>query len=246
MNSTKVYIYTLTDPETLDIMYVGKTNNITVRLWHHIKTATRYNAAKNRWLFSLSERGLTPELNVVEIVQLSNWQERERFWIAEFRRMGFPLTNTLAGGNGPGEVSERTRQALSAAKTGVKKSEKTRAAMSAAKLADPKAMAWVKSLGQRPKPEEQKKKMSDAAKGVPKSEAHRKALSAAQTGLKRSRSAVDAVKRALTGVPKGPQSEAHKEALRDAKAVWSHRYHAAIARGATKQEARIAAKKGNN
>jgi hypothetical protein len=243
MNQAKVYIYTLTDPETLDIMYVGKTNNITVRLWHHIKTATRYNAAKNRWLISLSERGLTPELNVVETVQLSNWQERERFWIAEFRRMGFPLTNTLAGGNGPGEVSERARQALSAAKKGVKKSEKTRAAMSAAKLADPKAMAWVKSLGQRPKPEAQKKKMSDAAKGVPKSKAHCLALGLSRKGRKLSKAHCEAMSKATKGIPRGPASEAHKQALRDAKAVWSHRYHEALARGATKQEARIAANK---
>ena len=97
-------IYTLSDPRTREVRYVGKTQDgiIEDRLEHHITEAIRtQNTYKNRWLFSLISIGLHPVLEVIESGVGEGWEEAERRLIALYRsRGGRRLTNTTRGGEG--------------------------------------------------------------------------------------------------------------------------------------------------
>lgn len=94
-----IYIYSLKDPETNEIRYVGKTTNINTRLKAHI-TRSRHNKYHSaRWVQSVIKRGLRPIIELVEECTEENWVEREKFWIAYYRER-FDLTNLLEGGEG--------------------------------------------------------------------------------------------------------------------------------------------------
>jgi len=94
-----IYIYSLKDPETNEIRYVGKTTNITTRLKAHI-TRSRHNKYHSaRWVQSVIKRGFRPIIELVEECTEENWIEREKYWIAYYRER-FDLTNVLDGGEG--------------------------------------------------------------------------------------------------------------------------------------------------
>lgn len=91
-------IYSLSDPETGEIRYVGKTQNeLYKRLSGHWKD--RRKDYKTHWINSLRKRGLKPIMSVLEICTQDNWEEREKFWIKHLRELGHKLTNWLEGGN---------------------------------------------------------------------------------------------------------------------------------------------------
>jgi hypothetical protein len=94
-----IYIYSLKDPETNEIRYIGKTTNINTRLKAHI-TRSRHNKYHSaRWVQSVLKRGLRPIIELVEECTEENWIEREKHWIAYYRER-FDLTNVLEGGEG--------------------------------------------------------------------------------------------------------------------------------------------------
>jgi hypothetical protein len=94
-----IYIYSLKDPETNEIRYVGKTTNINTRLKAHI-TRSRHNKYHSaRWVQSVIKRGLRPIIELVEECTEENWVEREKYWIGYYRER-FDLTNILEGGEG--------------------------------------------------------------------------------------------------------------------------------------------------
>lgn len=130
-----VYIYTLTDPRTGEVRYVGKTINTEVRLALHM--CEKKNTHKNQWLAQLKMLGLKPLLQVIEIIENSDdsdWQERERFWIATYSRIA-PLTNLDSGGRSGKLQSESTKEKQRAAATGRKQTPEAIAKMKATKLA---------------------------------------------------------------------------------------------------------------
>jgi hypothetical protein len=91
------FIYALVDPATGKIRYVGKSNDPEKRLRSHLQDETGPNKDKRSWLKQLSISGQKPELHILEEVSLENWKERERWWIAEMKRRGEPLTNISEG-----------------------------------------------------------------------------------------------------------------------------------------------------
>lgn len=98
MNS---YIYALSDPISGEVRYVGKSFDPEGRLDGHIKDCRRGNTYSARWIRSLINRGLTPNLNILEKVPgLDSWEAREIFWIATLRKAGCRLTNLTDGGEG--------------------------------------------------------------------------------------------------------------------------------------------------
>jgi len=97
--TTKCFIYALVDPRTDAIRYVGKTTNPSWRFRQHLRY-DRTDSHKSRWLALLSKLGLTPKWVVLEEVKLSEWQEKERFWIANLKKDGCSLTNETPGGDG--------------------------------------------------------------------------------------------------------------------------------------------------
>lgn len=94
------YIYLLYDPESLNVRYVGVTNNPTRRRYKHRATPDKNaNTHRDNWIRSVINRGLRPEFRVVEEVEY-NWQEAEIRWIKETKEAGFDLTNATSGGDG--------------------------------------------------------------------------------------------------------------------------------------------------
>jgi hypothetical protein len=104
------YIYTLSCPETGDVMYVGKANDVISRLHSHLKNPC--SGRMKRWLASLPT-GIKPVVSVVEKCVMSVWEERERFWISHFLANG-KLLNLRSGGNGLSEHSADINAVISA------------------------------------------------------------------------------------------------------------------------------------
>jgi group I intron endonuclease len=92
-----IYIYTLTDPITNEIRYVGKTNNLVRRLNAHIKRSKTNKYHSARWINSLIDKGFKPVISIIEECTEKNWEEREIYWIGYYREL-FDLTNVLDGG----------------------------------------------------------------------------------------------------------------------------------------------------
>jgi hypothetical protein len=97
----KFCIYVLKDPDTGNPHYVGITElNWPQRLeWHlqrrlegHLQFLSA-GARRARWLLSLHERGLRPQIEALEIVTGSGAHEQERRWIQRLRRRGEDLFN---------------------------------------------------------------------------------------------------------------------------------------------------------
>ena len=109
-------IYSLNDPETNEVRYVGKTvSPLHKRLSSHYRD--KKHSYKTHWISTLKEKNLKPIIKLIEICNENNWEEREKFWIAYYRKNS-NLTNYLDGGQGQqkgykhtDEVKEKIRLA---------------------------------------------------------------------------------------------------------------------------------------
>lgn len=107
-------IYSLIDPRTGEIRYVGKANNPTLRLRRHLRQdVVRHNNHRTHWLTQLQKEGLEPILRILEQVPSENWQFHEKKWIAKCRAEGCHLTNSTDGGDGLHNPSNETRKKIS-------------------------------------------------------------------------------------------------------------------------------------
>lgn len=93
-------IYTLTDPRTNEIRYVGKANNITQRYKAHLNRARKHQIHKKNWIESLKREGLKPIIYVIDIVPINEWIFWETYWISQIRSWGYSLINYTNGGDG--------------------------------------------------------------------------------------------------------------------------------------------------
>lgn len=180
----KHFIYTLSDPRTKAIRYVGKTNNLAVRLSLHM--CEKRGTHKNNWLHILKSIGVRPIMEVIEECSDENWAERERFWIAHFRSVGLPLTNLDSGGNHGKTQSEETKAKIRAGSIGRKMSPESIAKMKATKAArwtpERRARMGAHHKGKKHSPETIAKR-SASLKGRTVSEETRKKISAAHVGM---------------------------------------------------------------
>lgn len=96
----KTFIYTLKDPITNEIRYIGKSDKPESRLIEHIKKSKYTKTYKNNWIISLLKKDLKPILEILDIVDSNNWGFWEKYWISQFRTWGFNLTNISEGGDG--------------------------------------------------------------------------------------------------------------------------------------------------
>jgi hypothetical protein len=95
------FIYTLSDPNTGLVRYIGKTNNIRKRLSthlsnNHLSTSTK----KNNWIISLLRNSEIPLIEVVDEVNSEDIDFYEKFYISLFKSWGFDLLNGTNGGDG--------------------------------------------------------------------------------------------------------------------------------------------------
>ena len=92
-----VYIYGLHTNLNDEIRYVGKCRDINQRLKMHYSQRNSSKTHKNNWINSIiSIGGEYIEMKILEIVDESNWQVKEKQWIQKFDN----LTNTSSGGLG--------------------------------------------------------------------------------------------------------------------------------------------------
>lgn len=183
------FIYSLSDPDTNEIRYIGKANNLKYRLWAHIHEAKNNlrNQHKCNWINTLLKKDKKPVIDIIEEVSIDNWQVREIYWISQFTTWGFNLINKTSGGE-CGIISENCKKALALSKKRghvkgtFKHSEETKALIRAKR-----ALQVVT--------EEQKRKVSEKMLGVKKSDSHKKNISNARKGMKFSEEHVNNIKK---------------------------------------------------
>ena len=98
METTNIYI--LIDPETQQVRYVGKANNISQRDKAHLNRARKHQIHKLNWINSLKAKRLKPIIEVIDVVPIENWIFWETYWISQFKTWGFDLINYTNGGEG--------------------------------------------------------------------------------------------------------------------------------------------------
>ena len=103
------YIYSLKNPITNEIRYIGKTGDLHRRLQNHISHSKTHNTRICNWIKSLITNNLLPIIDIIEICNDSNWEEREIYWIQYYKDLGFNLVNFRKGGNEP-EPSKKQYQ----------------------------------------------------------------------------------------------------------------------------------------
>lgn len=95
----KTLIYTLSNPLTQEVKYIGKTiNNLNSRLRQHI-TRKRMNKT-TCWIKSLFKEGLIPLIEELDSCEWEQSADLEIFYISIFKLWGFNLTNLTDGGEG--------------------------------------------------------------------------------------------------------------------------------------------------
>lgn len=111
------FVYALRDPQTDQVRYVGKSDNVERRFSGHINEAKRGRTDhKNRWIASLLKNGMRPSVVILEVCG-ENWREREVWWIDKLKTDGCSLTNSKSGGDGC-DPTDETRRKMSEAKKG--------------------------------------------------------------------------------------------------------------------------------
>lgn len=207
-----VYIYSLEDPETGEVRYVGKTIDLKRRFGYHCTTG-REGQRKDRWVMNLKGRGLVPKMEVLEVVMCvedEEWYEVEKFWIKYLRFLGCRLLNIEEGGRGKNRASKETREKLSIAGKGRKgppMSPEHKAVLIASHVGVPQSDATKEKIRQaniRTNAIERLAGYKPPAgwnKGIPSSEETKAKQSAAHKAI---------------GTGKGPKSPEHREKLRQA------------------------------
>lgn len=97
----KVNIYTLSDPETNEIRYVGQTvKSLNNRLSSHIWDCKRVKNHRTNWIKSILNRNLRPKINLLEECTVLDYIEKEKYWISQLKSLGYNLVNGTNGGEG--------------------------------------------------------------------------------------------------------------------------------------------------
>jgi hypothetical protein len=87
-----VSLYTLSDPRTGVIKYIGKTTGfLRHRLADHLRAAT--SQAQAEWIRELKKEQLTPIIERLEYVREDEVDYWERYWIHQFLEWGYKLNN---------------------------------------------------------------------------------------------------------------------------------------------------------
>jgi hypothetical protein len=121
------YIYTLSDPITMEIKYVGQTNEPKRRFNDHISSSINensdlYNTYKARWIRKIISNDLMPIIKIVEECEnLEQSNLREKYHIDKFTNEGCRLTNSYV--SDVTEFSKDTKEKMSNAKKGKKLEE---------------------------------------------------------------------------------------------------------------------------
>ncbi len=86
------YIYSLSDPVTKEIKYIGQTVNPKQRELSHYYNCNS-TSAKMKWIKSLKLNGRRPLFEILDIVEGGDYDYWENFYIELFRSFGCALFN---------------------------------------------------------------------------------------------------------------------------------------------------------
>lgn len=103
-----IHIYTLSDPRTGEVRYVGRTNQPKIRFNNHLYSDRGANH-KWAWIKSLKSENLKPVMEIIESVPAAKAIESEKIWIESFRFYGCRLTNSDFGSIGALSVDAKLR-----------------------------------------------------------------------------------------------------------------------------------------
>ncbi len=99
--SSEMKIYSLSDPISNQIRYIGVTSqSLNRRFSRHLVDSKRRKTHRDCWIFGLKQKNLLPIIELIDIVDKDNWQFWERYYISQFKAWGFDLTNLTIGGEG--------------------------------------------------------------------------------------------------------------------------------------------------
>lgn len=90
----EVSIYALKDPRTDQIRYVGRARNVERRHREHCYYGSP-NRKMRQWIVELSNQGLLPVVQVLEVTTDSEARAREHYWLTECSRTG-DLLNAIS------------------------------------------------------------------------------------------------------------------------------------------------------
>ena len=96
----ETYIYTLKDPISNEIRYVGKSNNPKQRFKAHLNKCRKHQKHKSNWIEKLKKLGLKPIFEIINTVPIDEWKFWEKYWISQMKTWGFNLINYTEGGDG--------------------------------------------------------------------------------------------------------------------------------------------------
>jgi hypothetical protein len=200
-------IYTLSDPRTGEVRYVGKTcSRLSLRLWQHIRAPK--NTHKDCWIKSLLSIGIKPQIDELESFPDDvSWQAAEEFWIVTLKFLGCRLTNLDSGGRGGKRLTLETRLKMSRSRIGKPSPLKGR------KLSLQSRNNVVAALRRTLQKPETLQKMRARMTGIRLSADTRAKIAARATGRKLSQEHRDAISVAKRGIKLPPRSEAHCAAI---------------------------------
>lgn len=210
-------IYTLSDPDTGRIRYVGKTCKPGDRLAQHVWQAQHGVRGTHRthWIAACVRNGRPPIMSVLTEVA-GNGDEAERYWIRTLRRNGCALVNATDGGEGGAgrRPSPETRAKMSA----THRARWTPEMRAAHKGQSPEVLAKMADAcrGKSLSPE-RRARMADTKRGRTYSTEHRAAISASLKGRTLSETHRQNIIAARTGRPMSPETRARISAAKRAR-----------------------------
>lgn len=95
------YIYGLSDPRDGGVRYIGKANNPRLRMYGHLRSARKKYTKVAIWIRGLLEESILPRMEILEIVDMSEWESKEKGWISHYRATSKDLLNMQDGGQDP-------------------------------------------------------------------------------------------------------------------------------------------------
>jgi len=93
-----VSIYSLADPDTNELKYVGKSVNPKKRLKYYLWCND--SRPVQQWVKTITDKGKEPQLIILDQVPESEWEFWEMYWIEQVKAWGFNLENIATGGLG--------------------------------------------------------------------------------------------------------------------------------------------------
>lgn len=179
----RVFIYSLSHPETNEVRYIGLTRNTQRRFKQYLlKGHTRH---LDNWLKSIASLGMQPTMTILEECDETNACDAERKWIEVFKAANANLLNYTNGGESSFTISDETKEKIRA--TWTEERRKKQAEITRRMWTPERKAAFTAVMKGRPRKPGTSHfiKLNKARAGIPLSEQARLKLSIAQRGKKK-------------------------------------------------------------